>query len=311
MLKYPNAADWVAYNVPAGGLLPDSNLENQPFIYAGSVAEVGPLQWGEACGVHEYVYRAIAKYRRASKLPLLTATCESTWSRLSVGDPLGDRTVPVVFTSFALIDERFVSFLQSDILTKYPLWRIVHCEDSDRPDLNLAVYPDAVSVGSGLASRNTARCLDTWREGIARFQEPRVGPRRRQLEFVQARVLSSPPKIWKSSAPVVIAAFDNDDGDRTVQAVWLVVYGKSPFDDCVDGEDLQEGDFYSISRNGRIGELTAFKSPTRLWIRQVVFPKRHSQRIYATRGGTGTTSQTQVRKFVSDSATGDEPFLLQ
>lgn len=298
LFKYPKASESVAYNVSVDGLLEGSNLDTLPRVNA--TTDLEPLSYIEAVRVHDYAYNAIAKYLITVRVPVLTELRERTWSLDSIGDPLGDRTLPVVFEDCTMVDSAFISFVQSDILTQFSSWRLLHCESSDRPELNLAVYPDAVSTGNGLPSKDASIDLMIWRHNIACFREPISGHLRRQLKCVQSAIVKIPPSRWRSSAPSVISAFDTHEGDGSLQAAWLMVHGKSPFDDEVDAEDVEDGNYYPVGRDGQIGEVMAPRSPTRLWVRQVSFPKQEPPGVLVLRRNNEMISTIKIQKFTSD-----------
>lgn len=297
---YPAAMEWVAYNVPEGGLFSGSNLECSGVRHVITSLDAGPVDIEEADEVHEYAYAAIAQYRRAEGLPFLTRRRDKVWSRTSIGDILGDRTLPVVFSYLEMVDERLVAFLQGDILKRFPRWRVLHCEVNDRLDLNLAVYSDAISAGASPATADVGACLAAWRQRLACYREETFGPLVRQLDFLEARLRSNPPGYWRALAPLVVGAFDNFDGDQSWQAVWFLVRGTSTYLDMIECEGLAEGRTYAVQRSGRIGPLSAWESRTGLWIRQVVLPVRPVQRLKVGRRGGANIAVIEISKFVSD-----------
>lgn len=300
MISYPAAAERVAYNVPPGGLFEGSNLEHAPTAQPYSEVPLEPVRLREATLVHEYVHNAIATYAKAKRLPYFTDMGERTWDASSVGDPYGDRTVPVVFTLLEMVTEDFVQFSQSNILRKYPTWRLHHCEDGDRPELNLAIYPDAMSAGRRVPSANAAGQLSEWRNEVTEFREVQIGPLRRQLRRVEAALSAKPPAVWKNEAPVIVCAFDNCQGDGTVNTVWVVVRGTTPYEDDIDAIGLMEGSWYPVKKNGRVGELMGENSLTGLWVRQLVVPNEKPVEVSITRKRDRRNVTLTVNEFARD-----------
>lgn len=254
MTSYPVAANTVAYNIPRGGVFAGSNLESAPIADASDGMPLRPVGLGEATLVHGHVQKAVAHYAKSTHLPFLTDTGERTWGPLNVGDPIGDRTVPVVFTLLEMVDEEFVRFLQSHVLKEYPLWRILHCEDAGTPGLNLAVYPDAVSAGHRLPWESAAGQLSEWKDEVSKFRELRTGSLRRQLRQVEAVLSEKPCGFWKRKAPMIACAFDNYEGDKTLCTVWAVVRGRARMRKILMRLDCRMAVFMLSKRTGVWGQ---------------------------------------------------------
>jgi hypothetical protein len=145
-------------------------------------------------------------------------------------------------------------------------------------DLNLAIYPDAISVGHEIFSGDPKVALGTWRSKVFQFREPRHGPLRRQLNAVQAAVLARPYGFWFARAPAVVIAFDNYEGNAAQQTIWILSRGESPYDVEIDAA-YAEGNYYPIRRSGLIGAESGSISSSSLWLRQLVVPKKDSHSV--------------------------------
>ena len=303
MSDYPSAADYpIAYNVLDGGVLSDSPLEGQPVRLVNSCQPIKALSWNESNRISKRAYRSVKEFVRNLQFPKLTELHERVWSLANVGDPIGDRTLPMVFNHLPLADVELISLLQSGVLLEFPEWRVLHCESRDTLDLNLAVYPDAISVGHEVFDRDFQDHLSRWRRDVRAFREPLDGPMRRQLNVLQRAILERPRGHWSRSAPVIMSAFDNHNGDRSFQSIWLLLRSDSEYELEINALDnVCEGNSYPIMNNGRIGELLGPASPSGMWIRQIVVPTRDSH-VVSVRGESGNViASFQVHEFKEDA----------
>lgn len=303
MSDYPSAADYpIAYNVLEGGVLLDSPLKGQSVRLVNSCQPIKALSWDESNRISKRVYGSVKEFVRDLQFPKLTELHERTWSLANVGDPLGDRTLPIVFNHLPLADVELVSRVQSGVLREFPEWRVLHCESRDTLALNLAVYPDAISVGHEVFDRDFEDHLSRWRRDVRAFREPLDGPIRRQLSVLQRAILERPWGQWRRSAPLIMSAFDNHNGDRSFQSIWLLLRSDSEYDLEINAlDDVFEGNCYPILNNGRIGELLGPASPSGMWIRQIVVPTRESH-VVSVRGESGSAMASfQVNEFKEDA----------
>jgi hypothetical protein len=274
--NYPFAARYpIAYNIPPLESLPEWSNLGGSITRVVSTPHVGSLTAHESDLVHRYVEKAARAYIRAARLPKITELREKVWSLSNIGDPTGDRTVPIVFSYLPLAGEGFVSHLQAEVLVRFSDWRILHCESGDAMDLNLAIYPDAISVGREIFGGDPKVALATWRSRVLRFRETRNGPLRRQLNAVQTAVLARPYGFWLARSPAIVMAFDNYEGNAGQQTIWILSRGESPYDVEIDA-DYAEGNYYPIRRSGHIGAESGRASPSSLWLRQLVVPSKDS-----------------------------------
>lgn len=303
MSDYPSAADYpIAYNVLEGGVLSDSPLEGQPIRLVNSPQTIKALSWDESNRISKRIYGSVKEFVRDLQFPKLTELHEMTWSLANIGDPLGDRTLPIVFNHLPLVDVELISLLQSGVFLEFPEWRVLHCESRDTLDLNLAVYPDAISIGHEVFDRNFQDHLSRWRREVRAFREPLDGPIRRQLNVLQRAILERSRGQWSNLAPIIMSAFDNHNGDRSFQSIWLLLRSDSEYDlEISASTDVCEGSSYPVMNNGRIGELLSPASPSGMWIRQIVVPTRDSH-VVSVRGESGNVIATfQVHEFKEDA----------
>ena len=174
-----------------------------------------------------------------------------------------------------MVDEEFVMHVQEKLRNNWPEWRVLHCEAGERLDLNLAIYPDGISIGNSVSTKNYEEHIANWRESVSAYRESQYRPLRRRLRECERILLTKALEEWRLSAPELLQAFDNYDGDESFQSIWFVTGGDDPFEAEIAADvEFQEGNWYAICKNRTIGECTPLKdSPTRLWLRQILLPR--------------------------------------
>jgi len=262
MSRYPPAAQWpVAYNVRQGELPEESNLLSDDTVYwLTTKAHLGDPD-AEREVVAHLLFDVVAEYLEEIDFPELTELLEPTWYPFYIGEGEFDRTLNVIIPDERALSVELVQVIQEKVLARFSYWRVHIHEDYERCDLDLAIYPDAVSLGWDPEVADLEAAIERWRAGIWAFREPTRGPKRRQLQYLKLHV----PHLLQQmeSVPVVHAAtFDNRRGDCTCCSVWFLCEGPRSYRFVVDvPEDVMHGDAYPVDHCGHIQSDNPFIHP--------------------------------------------------
>ncbi|MDZ4818922.1 MAG: hypothetical protein SGJ20_08125 [Planctomycetota bacterium] len=285
MFKYPAASEEVIYNIRPGELFEGSNLESLPYVF--DTEKMEPLDEYEPEYAHELVLRRVALYVNDRRLPKPTPLRWPTWSSDCIGDPTGDRTVPVI-SPLPLLTADFIEFVQQRILQQIPNWRLRYCEASDQPDLTLAIYPNAISVGNSPPVKDGTKQIQELRQRLEVREETVHGELIRQLREVQPLIRRKSPRHWRTAGVAALAKFEKADTAEPLQTIWLVQAGRSSAEVAVapEYEVYLSGNVYPITRSGKIGQIYGqmWRSPTHLWVRQLECRKADLPHLYVTYG---------------------------
>jgi hypothetical protein len=142
--------------------------------------------------------------------------------------------------------------MQTDVLSKWPLWRVVILGDS--PDSTVIVYPAAVREGTEPYGAELEPALRRIASRQQALTESRAAPQERQITFLKARLPAELAKLEPRSFRIV-AVFDNCDGDTSQLSVWMVNYhefGKLAF--WIHHPDPEAGCYseYTVARDGSL-----------------------------------------------------------
>lgn len=300
MHRYPVAAEHVAYNIRDGQIPEASNLSRMGLRYVSSEKSVTPVAYAESAAVHELTHKCVVRFMLARHIPNLSYIKTSVWSIDSIGDPIGDRTVPVVFSDHELVTEELIRYLQSEVLESFGLWRLRHVEEAERPDLALVIYPDMASIGQRQPTIDIDSVACEWRTAISHFRENSQGPTRRQLLFVERSLSGRSLRFLRSMAPSFIGTFDNAEGDRSMYSLWFVVRGDTSYACEIECNDIEEGYSYPICRDGLLGSREAVSSPSGLWIREMRLPVVPSVQVTLKARGESRVVEFQKVDIIRD-----------
>jgi hypothetical protein len=273
MSEYPPAADFtVAYNIPDDAAGADMEVEICDYRIVRTAHRVPPFSLDEHDAIDALTDKTVRRYLKQTRHRKWDELHDYVWSLPSIGDAKGERSLEIVVEP-RMLTHRFVEELQDNVLGCFPLWRIRITQYSDRPDLAVAVYPDAVSIGteSFRGSKDIKQRIDELRNVLEAMRLDSIKYRLRQFKHVCWLV----PEVMKamSSGPItVVAAFDNHDGDFSEQAVWLlqtdVVTSASP---VPDGDEVVTGETYPVSDRGSVGPRF-HRGSAPLWLQEWIFP---------------------------------------
>jgi hypothetical protein len=184
------------------------------------------------------------------------------------GDCLGDRTLNYALVEIDAVTPAMIHRVQHDILRVFPNWRFRVCADDD--EHHVVVYPDAVSIGDAMVADRLEERLRQWRREVSTAREVEERDERAQWEIVASRLSEKLSELDRASV-VVVAAFDNWEGDRSQNVVWLLYAGPDAYAYLVERpEDSGHGSRFPVGENGRVVKRSWDDPP--FWLAQWIVP---------------------------------------
>jgi hypothetical protein len=271
-MNYPSAKDkGVVYNVARSAFDPEGHYSASDVTYVSTIERPPAISGHEIRHVCRRTKNCIVDQLRDYELPAVNELHQEIFGRYSVvWDEWGDRTVLVSLRDLRAITPELVVSLQSYVLRKFPLWRIWICDDSD-PEEGILVYSDAAVAGSVSRHEPLANAIEEWKSSASDRWERRYGPMRRQIAFVEGRLLDVLRTWTHGRRARVVCAFDNDDGDFTKHAVWCIQTFRPSQVVLVGEEEITYYQFAPVTK-GRLGARSAVWQPLRMWAVVYVVP---------------------------------------
>jgi len=262
MVDYPNARENVAYNTT-----PEESLLGDAIPIRTSSEGLAAPTYGEYADIRDTAFAEIARFLKSIQFPVLDDLHRRIFSEASIGDYRGDRTLDFALSDERMVDVEFVQMIQRSVLAPYPLWRFrIGVVDHD---LDVIIYPDALSLGVSLHETIPEAELASWLEAVARNREGRNANRLSQLSVVKERLPRLLPLPQDRPFQVVaVFPFWRDEPNRST--VWLLVPGTGWRTYLVETPEAGHGEYYPVDANGAICEKPARGTDPPYWIEQSV-----------------------------------------
>jgi hypothetical protein len=160
--------------------------------------------------------------------------------------------------------------MRAFLATHYPLWRI-RIGGSAR-ETNILVYPHTIRYGPLPPDQSGPEALEHIlnREGVLRNRSPLIEIHRRIVRQAVARAIEA----GLLDRPVILARFDNYEGDGTYQTLWTLC-GPGIVDlDLLAPPPAMAESRLAAKPNGDFGYHVSDDSP--YWVRQWLFPREQT-----------------------------------
>jgi hypothetical protein len=197
--------------------------DGDPYDHHYSVADLPPIsEFGTECEeIAKSLRAAIGKYLTDRRLPSHNDLLEEIFGRHSIGEYPSDRTMCFFVDHLDVFTPDFVHLLQSEVLSKFPLWRLL----AQYSENTIGVYPNGTWLGAQCVQGTfdaTHPAYRDWLNDAKAYDEARFGPRRRQIRHVK-KLIQTVQAIAKAQGVAVVAAFDGYDPLFPVgPTVWLL-----------------------------------------------------------------------------------------
>lgn len=277
---YPTATEDIAYNIPEGKGLEGHLFDGLPVRHVSTSNDVKTLKLEESDNAFSRFNQLVVMYLASSKAGRLTPTKEPAWDLANIGDSRGDRTIPICFSEYRFVDFNFFLVLQARFFKDFPNWRILHVESKDREDLSLAIYPDAISVGSHLSiGEDVQDSLSNWNEKVEERRNILDDSLIKQLTLVESILQSHDIDHWHISTPILLATFRELRDEDQVLSSWFLLDNKDRETGHFIDEWVEEEEWYPIHENGSIGCVYAGSSDTEMWLQHISTPNANNLEV--------------------------------
>ena len=257
MPDYPCASAEVFYNMP----LSLRHTGDAEFVYWDTTSNLGGDGIEESDEFSRLAFELFDRLRREQGIPEINDIHEHILNpSTSFDNPRCDRTLEFALAYPPLVSPLIIDSVQSELLWKYPHWRLVLCYET--PEDSLAIYPDVVSIGSQQAAVLSQSQWSTWHDGISKRWQQAYGPMRRQFAYVKSRV----SRLTAGGLPPIsiVGVFDNRQGDHKYDHLWLLTKPSGNQRYVVRSPSgVAHGETYAISEAGEIGMRFEAAGPNR------------------------------------------------
>jgi hypothetical protein len=232
-----------------------------------------PLTQEELDDISASAYLCLEKHARLCGMTVEEAR---DYYSFSVLDELLDRTLRIELPDLRALTPRLVVGLQAEALASRPLWRVMI--DGESPETVVIIYPDAVRVGTASGQTDWKSALEGAVPTATRLREARRGANARQIRVLQERVPVQLANLRESSFGIV-GLFDNDGGDFTELAIWMLHRGRS-IDYRVTGPRgiKTSGPDFAVRADGMFGDHYQPDNAD-FWLTHWALPARAARRI--------------------------------
>jgi hypothetical protein len=228
--------------------------------------------------------------------------------RYAISDQFNDRTLQIELPNPRYLNQNLVIALQAVVASR-PLWRIlIQNGDIHNRDEKILIYPDKVYLGSHDV---TNKLDDEIASAAAREQariEPRVGPHRRQLEFLNNEIKNHIPLPPNSFC--LLGIFDNYCGDFNRISLWFLHNGKhKSIVRLLTPHSKTVGDQIKTFADGTFFSPCEMDLECAYWIAQwTIATEEVSEPIMVEDGMNGTTTVINIDplQIVTDSSLGQK-----
>lgn len=214
-------------------------------------------------------------WHQAMRAGLTLEQAKSLYS-FSVHGEMSDRTLQVLLPDPRITTAQFVASIQAEVLSMHPLWRVlIRCADNCR---TVIVYPNAVRVGNTPSDADWEQELAQAMEKEVEYIEKTKGHYHRQLRFLSDRI--QPALRELSGRPfLLMAVFDNYNGDATEWTIWLLFSGNNSEDiTVVYSAGVSSSYEFPVRSDGYFGPLYD-SSVAGYWLRAWAYPANSSKMI--------------------------------
>lgn len=166
---------------------------------------------------------AISKFLNHHRIPEHNEILEAVFGDYAIGEYPSDRTMSFFMGSLDAFVPEIIAMLQSDILLRFPLWRL----RAQFEGMSVGVYPDAVWFDDNLVTGSFTAdhpVYRGWFENAKQYREARFGPLSRQLAFCRRKIPEAIERM--ADCPYqLIGVFETYQPHLAGVAVWVLHVG--------------------------------------------------------------------------------------
>jgi hypothetical protein len=207
---------------PMNGMYNIHADEPDGYIHYQTVAKL-PLfsVFEDECeGIAGLLRNEISGFLKKQRSPEYTVALEEVFGEYAIGEFPSDRTMCFFVSDLDAFTPEFVRLLQTRVLKKYPLWRLVAQYD----EKVMGIYPRGVWIGEQLVAGEFDEnhpAYVAWRIDADAYREEKYGPLGRQLTYVRSLIPAAIPIVRRCGFSL-LAAFDRYRPSDPGHSIWLL-----------------------------------------------------------------------------------------
>ena len=269
-MSYPSALDGAPYNVS------ESDPNYKEFFDVGTPTwqrdgTASPLSSSEFDELEIAAFRHIEAFMLGQGLPEADEFLRPLFTRNSLGDFRGDRTLDLAIGVIDLVTPAFLQSLQQFLTNEFPDWRIRITAIASY--CSILVYPDAVSIGRDVYEAKWQDALGKWVSQIDAAIGIEDVAIRREIRHVTSVVAKYLAELTSKREFRLLGAFHGWDGDDDFDCLWIWSVGESVYSytlECV-GESMQDR-VYAVYADGSLRPVEPRSMGTEFWLQRWVVP---------------------------------------
>ncbi|MDW8244780.1 MAG: hypothetical protein RMJ88_16350 [Thermogemmata sp.] len=256
----PSAAEFDGYyNVPA-----DPYDDGSPHL--DTIPSPPPLRLHEVKRISNDVREVVYQYANPRGY---TPNEIRNYYDMCVMEDLTDRTLNISFIDVYDCTIELVRQLRHLLATTYPLWRIRIMGSCD--ETTIMIYPSAVRYGSHPADTDEVKALtEVLRLEAEKQGRPAIVDQQRAI---LKRLIRSAIASGIQHAAIVVAGFDNYEGDHSEMTLWTLCRRDIGDLELLEPTEAMTSVEYNVKPDGDFGYHVGDDSP--YWIMEWVFPSDH------------------------------------
>ncbi len=180
-----------------------------------------------------------------------------------------DRSLSILLPDPSVITETFILGLQSLLLTKFPLWRIIIV--SLDYDNSIVLYPEVIRVGKHDAFLNLAESLKSFVLAEINHNYSINKYKLAKYDFIQRKLNEAKILIFQTGFYVLSTVYTDEPEHQTYE-LWVAF--KSPDKYALDiefNEAVVNGRWFAVSKTFSLNDYQK-TSPINIWVKYWIFP---------------------------------------